>query len=218
MNKPFLFLSLTSLLIVNVFNPFTDLGAAEVWNSQKKRNVTTEKRTLYNAPKNSRVGKGSTSLFNRRNHNSTKSGTSNLAQRIQGYRQINVTQERPSILWKLLSPEALASKQADVNIALQNEYKRKKETAKAVVAAMKEYEVHRLKKQREHEEKVEKYEADREQYKKDLEAERVQAFEEAKAVSVSNQPSKDADNRKVNATESRQVLKGTAKLFNSQRK
>lgn len=217
MKRPFLFLSMTSLMVINVFNPFTDLGAAEVWNSQKKRNVTTEKRTLYNTPKNSRAGKGTTSLFNRQNYGSAKRGTNSLAQRIQGYRQISITQEKESLLWGLLSPQALASKQADVNQALENEYIRKKDTAKTVVAAMREYEKHRLEVEREHQEAVAKYNADREQYEKEKQEKRNQAVQEAQSVTVASDKSKAKPKEVVGAGESRQVLKGTARLFNSQR-
>lgn len=220
MKRPFLLFSLTVLMVISVGNPFTDLGAAEVWNSQKKRTITSEKRTIYNTPKNSRAGKGATTLFNRKDFGNINTGSNNLNQRIQSYRQIDITQQQPSKLWGLLSPQALASKQADVDHALKNEYERKKETAKTVIAAMKEYEVHRLKAVREHEKKVAKYHEDREQYKEEQKTLKEQAFAQAQSSSDSNREksSQKSSETAARSGDNAQVLKGPVRLFNSSKK
>ncbi len=218
MKRPFLCLSLTALMVISVGNPFTDLGAAEVWNSQKKRNVTSEKRTLYNTPKNSRAGKGVTTLFNRQNYGNVNTGTNGLNQRMQSYREFNVTEQRHSKLWDLLSPEALASKQADVNQALKNEYERKKETSKTVIAAMKEYEAYRLKAKREHEIKVAQYEADRDKYEEEQRALRDQALSEAQSSVAKDSRKGQSSDVVSQSNETTQVLKGSTRLFNSSKK
>lgn len=213
MKHPILLISIVSLFVVGDGNPFTDLGAAEVWNSQSKRQVTSDKRTIFNRSKNSNVGKGQTTLFNRQDYSNINSSShGGLNAKIQSYKEVDMTQQVPSKLWGLLSPQALANKQADVDNALQNEYERKKATAKVVIAAMREYETHRVKMEREYERNLERSQKDSEKSKIDKKA--IQALA-LKAKESSKGLSNRSEDKGLRQNENTQVLKRSVRLFNS---
>lgn len=215
MKHPILLMSLVGFLVVSDGNPFADLGAAEVWNSQSKRQITSDKRTIFNKSKNSNIGKGPTTLYNRQsNSNINASSHGGLDARIQSYGNIGMTQQVPSKLWGLLSPSALENKQADIDYALQNEYERKKATAKVVIEAMKDFEAQRLKMEREYQAKMARYGGDRDRMREEQKALQAKALQAAQS---SENDSADVKNSRsgVRTQENAQVLKGSAKLFNS---
>lgn len=213
MKRPILLTSMIVLFVVSDGNPFADLGAAEVWNSQNKRQITSDKRTIFNKSKSSRAGKGVTTLYNRQSYSDINTSShGGLQAKIQSYRNVDITRQVPSKLWGLLSAAAYASKQADVNQALENEYARKKATAQVVVSAMKEYEKRRRKAQREFERSLEKANDETISFKEQQDQKRAEALRTAKAESSSSKPSSQNSS---GARENVQSLKGSAKLFNS---
>ncbi len=215
MKRPILLMSMVALLVVSDGNPFADLGAAEVWNSQSKRQITSDKRTIFNRSKNSSVGKGPTTLYNRQSRSDINASShGGLNSRIQSYKSVDLTKQVPSKLWGLLSPQALENRQADIDHALKNEYERKKATSKVIIAAMREYEKHRVKVEREYERNLERMKQDPEGYQERQNEKRIQALREARPDDQDSNQSTDISSR-APVSENTQVLKRSVRLFNS---
>ena len=141
-------------------SPLLGLNAAELWNSQSKDRPSAKKQ-LFNSQL-PRV-QGSVTLYNPQSRILARNSHSGIKQNLEVFAKVDRSKQVPSKLWGLLSPQALANKQSDIDYALQKEYERKQATAVAMRASIRKNEAVKLQNARKHEALVAAYRAERQQ-------------------------------------------------------
>ncbi len=151
--RPILCLFMVCAFTIVTVKPFTQLSAAELWNSSEPRGERS-KKSLYNKRYKD---DSSPTLYNRQNSGRTYS-SAGLNRDIRAYRRIKIAREtRESRLWKFMSPSAIISRQVDTDHALQYEYNSRKRLRNNMVRAAKSREAYRLAGEKRHKAAVEKF-------------------------------------------------------------
>ncbi len=232
MRRSFLYSVTGAVFVAAMLSPLLGLNAAEIWNSQSRD--TKKKSTLYNTPKDSKIGKGPTTIYNRQSNPGIETANDGgLRLKLEAYQNIQKVQQHPSKLWPLLSPQALENKQTDIDIALENGYKRQLESAKSVTKMLKEDAVLIAKAEIEHQERVAAYFEARARKEEErwLKKERAVYGTESESVSKrytatssarssaeselsESQSISSANKRNSGPIENKQILKKPKRLFN----
>lgn len=179
MKYPILCSFLAVIFTVSVFQPFTSLDAAELWNSQKKGN-TARTKSYYNST-NSSNRTPSATLYNSRKSRSPDKVIygKGLDSVVLAYENVKMSGQKEPKQWKSMSSNAKANLQADIDRALKVEYKTRKNTAKTMIKVFKEDEVARHKNKKMHEKAIAARKADKAE--KELERQRKKDFALGKA-------------------------------------
>ncbi len=158
MKRPILCLFMAGIFMFATFEPFTTSNAAELWNATPRGKTAGKGSTLYNK----RGGSSDNSLYNRKtqSRNNILSPNHGLSS-IRTSKYVQMSGQHPSKLWRIMSPSAVKNRQADIDLALQQEYNIKKTTAKLVNNAIREGERHRIAGDKQHQKMLDKYEAER---------------------------------------------------------
>ncbi len=123
MKHPFLCVFMVCALTMATAHPFVNLNAAEIWNSGTKNNSGK----YYNNPKTGQDGDGKYYNDTGKTYEGTyKPGARKKLNALHAFSGAKKSGRKESKLWSLMSPSAIASRNADTDYALQKEYERAK--------------------------------------------------------------------------------------------
>ena len=218
MRHPVLCTFLALILTFTTAQPFAGLNAAELWNSQKEKG-TSKKTYYYNQSKSS--NKKGITLYNSQSSqksNSISLGGGDLKSTLQAYKNVKVSGQHPSKLWKFMSTSALKNRQADIDHALQIEYKTRQDTAKKMTALFKEVQIARIKAEKEYQKQLADYYEKKEAEELEKQKKKEEALSGAgyKSKSYSSKNSGKKKVYKISGAKDKKVrLKKPKRLFNS---
>ena len=197
---------------VSTVRPFMDLNAAELWNSRS--GAEKPSKGYYNKRKSS---KGSGSTIYNRNRPSSEVPVSNsgLRSSLQAYKKMKVSRDQKSSkLWSKMSSSAVMNRQADIDNALQREYKIRKRTTARMIAGAKQREADRIAGEKKYKALLEKIRADKNADKAERAARKERALKNPNARSTTS------SSKRVYKSSSKKRdigLKKPKKLFNNYR-
>ena len=168
MKHPYLCVCLTFVMCLTAYHSGVRLNAAELWNStrsgasssdspsyfvKKKEDVRGQSATIYNDSRKSNQVNRKT-LFNSKNSSIVSSNGGGLDEAIHAYNNVKMGKQRPSRQFKSMSPNAVSNRQADIDLALQHEYDRRKATARMMIDVAREVGATRARTDRERQEEL----------------------------------------------------------------
>tara|TARA_R110001592_G_scaffold144484_4_gene367659 strand:+ start:28696 stop:29361 length:666 start_codon:yes stop_codon:yes gene_type:complete len=217
MKHPVLCTLFTLFLTLTTAQPFVASYATELWNSQKKSN-SGGKTYYYNKSKSSTSG--NVTLYNTTTppaYNTSKNG--GLKQTLQGYQKVEVSGQHSSKLWGLMSPSALANRQADIEHALQVEYDTRKITAAHITTVFKEVQTAQMKADKEYQNTLSEYQQKKQAEELAAQQKKEQALNggtshRKKTYSASGSGKKKLYVTSKESTETNTKLKKPKRLFN----
>ena len=176
MKHPYLCACLTFALGMTVYQPGVRLNAAELWNStetgsssspyyvEDKSYKENKSGNYYNTPKNSNTVDSGV-LFNVQDSAAfaSRKGYGGLKSVVQAYKDVKKGKQRQSKQFAFMSASAVSNRQADIDFALQLEYKRRKATAKHMIEVYKEVEAARITSEKAHQEQRAAIEAEKQE-------------------------------------------------------
>ncbi len=238
MKHPYLCACFTFVFCVVAYHSGIRLNAAELWNSvgvgksssfsssyyvrKNKRDSEKKSRTLYNATKRFNQADRHSKrrvLFNSQDPSKVGSGKGRVEAAIYTYKSIRLREQRSSKQFEIMSADAVANRQADIDHALQLEYERRKATAKHMIEVARADEAARFRAKKARQLKLASIEAEKNKRDEERARKKARALGMAGAYRTSRSSSNNS-RRKVTrkllppSSSSAVKLKKPARLFN----
>lgn len=197
-------------------HPFMSVDAAELWN--KGTSAKKSGKSYYNKSGNT-TKKGTHTLFNRKGtvvHNEKSASAYRGHNAGYGfYTEVRMSEQKVSRQWKMLSASAVRNRQADVDLALQQEYEILKDVAKKMNIATKQQQKVRVQNYKKHQKEIARYKVAAAEAELDEEVRRDRAYAKLghKKGKSSRKVSKSSGRKSATKTRSSGLKKPT-RLFN----